>query len=143
MSTRFVTNAAIALLAGLVVVLSMGLSSTTAVGWAAFGIAIGIVVMSLLVQLDTGRGGVQRLLDAVLVAVGGTLIGVSVFFTGTTLTWLVFALALGLVGTTFIGLAAHEVESWRSIHQLGELHALGRRRPGERARVAETEVRAA
>ncbi len=132
MSTRFVTNAAIALLAGLVVVLSMGLSSTTAVGWAAFAIAIGIVAMSLLAQLDTRRGGVQRLLDVALVAVGGTLIGVSVFFTGTTLTWLTFALALGLVGTAFTGLTAHEVESWRSIHQLGQLPGLRPgRRPGE------------
>lgn len=143
MSTRYVTNAVIAILAGLVVVLSMGLSSTVAVGWTAFGIAIGIVAVSLIAQLDTRRGGVQRLLDGLLVAVGGTLIGVSIFFAGTTLTWLAFALALGAVGTAFAGMTAHEVESWRSAHQLGQLHVLRQHRFGERAQTGETGTRAA
>lgn len=132
MSTRYASNAVSALLGGVVVVLSMALSSATAVGWIAFGIGIGIVAISLLAQLDTHRGAVQRLMDVVLVAVGGTLIGAGVFFTGTTLTWLAFALALGIVGTAFAGLTVHEVESWRAMHQLGQLHLLGRTHRGER-----------
>ena len=101
-------------------------------GWAAFGMAIGIVAGSPLTQLDARPGGGQRLLDVALVAIGGRLIGVSVLLTGTTLTWLVFVLALGLVGTAFTGPPAHEVGSWRSIHQLGQLPGLRPgRRPGE------------
>lgn len=124
MTTRFASNAMIALLGGLVVVLSMGLASTFALGWVAFGIAIGIVAISLLVQLDVHRGMAQRLLDVALLAVGGTLIAVSVIFTGTTLTWLVFALALGFVGVGFTGLTLHEIETWRYGHRLGELRWL-------------------
>lgn len=136
MSTRYVSNGLISLLGGLLVVFSMAVSAATA-GWIAFGVAIGIVAISGLVQLDTGRGLVQRLIDLALVMVGGTLIAASVFFTGTTLTWLVFALALGFVGFSFMGLTFHEVESWRAMHGLGELHWLHERREhrGERAEV--------
>lgn len=130
MSTRFASNALIALLGGLIVVLSMALSSTTAVGWVAFGIAIGIVALSGLAQLDRDRGLAQRLLDLALVMVGGTLIAAGVVFTGTTLTWVVFALALGIVGVGFTGLTVHEVETWRTMRGLGELHWLHpQRRP--------------
>lgn len=126
MSTKFVTNAAIALLGGVVVVLSMGLASTTAVGWSAFGIAIGVVAVSVLAQLDGHRGMAQRALDGAFVAVAGTLIATSIVFTGTVLTWLSFALALGIVAVAFTGLTLHEAESWRSAHGLGQLHGLGR-----------------
>lgn len=124
MSTRFLSNAVIALLGGLVVVLSMGLSSATVIGWVAFGIAIGVAAISVLSQLDTHRGMTQRLLDAGEVAVAGTLIAVSVVFAGTTLIWLAFALGLGFVGVAFAGLTLHEVESWRAIHELRQLHWL-------------------
>ncbi len=124
MSTRYLSNALIALLAGAVVVLSMGLSSATAIGWIAFGVAIGVLGVSVLVQLDTRRGAVQRALDAGLVAVGGTLLAAGVVFGGTTMIWLVFALALGLVGLAFTGMTLHEVETWRAARQLGRLHWL-------------------
>lgn len=124
MSTRYLSNVAIALLAGAVVVLSMGLSSATAIGWVAFGVAIGVIGISVFVQLDTHRGVVQRVLDGGLVAVGGTLLAASVVFGGTTVIWLVFALALGLVGVAFTGMTLHEVETWRVAHRLGRLHWL-------------------
>lgn len=125
MSTRYLTNAAIALLGGFVVVISMGLASTTAIGWVAFGVAIGVVGILALAQLDTKRGLTQRLLDGALTAVGGTLIAVSVVFAGTTVMWLAFALALGLVGVAFAGLTLHEISTWRAMHRLGRLRWLG------------------
>lgn len=131
MSTRFMSNALIALLGGLVVVLSMGLSSTTAVGWSAFGIAIGVLAIAALAQLDSRRGLVQRLLDVATIAVAGTLVGTSVMFTGTTLMWLVFALALGSVGVAFAGLAVHEIDSWRAIRELEGLRIRHLREPAE------------
>lgn len=132
MSSRFSSNALIALLGGLVVVLSMALGSTTALAWVAFGIAIGVVAIAAIAQLDTHRGMAQRLLDVGTAAVGGTLIAVSVVFAGTTVMWLAFALALGLVGVSFVGLTLHEVESWRASHQLGELHWLAPESPARR-----------
>lgn len=124
LSTRYLSNAVIALLGGLVVVLSMGLSSTVAVAWVAFGVAIGVVGISVLAQLDTRRGVVQRVLDAGMVAAGGTLIAVSLAFGGPTVMWLSFGLALGLVVIAFAGLTLNEVETWRTTHELGRLHRL-------------------
>lgn len=124
MSSRYFSNAAMILLGGLVVALSLGLTSTTALAWSAFGIAIGIVAVALFVQLDTGRGIAQRVLDGWTVAVAGTLIAVSVIFSGGIVMWLAFALALGVTGIGFIGLTLHEVESWRATHRLGDLHWL-------------------
>jgi hypothetical protein len=126
-STKYVTNALIALLGGLMVVFSMAVSAHVA-GWIAFGVSIGLVALSALAQLDVSRGLVQRLVDLGVVATAGTLIGASVFFTGTTLTWLVFALALGVTGLAFTGLTIHEIQSWRAMHGLGELHWLHERR---------------
>lgn len=131
MSTRYLTNAVIALLGGLVVVLSMGLSSTTAIAWVAFAIAIAVVAISVAVQLEAHRGMAQRLLDAFLVATGGTLIAVSVVFGGATVMWLAFALALGIVGVAFTGLTLHEIESWRRVRHLGQLHWLAPERVPE------------
>lgn len=122
MSLKYVSNGIVALLGSLIVVLSMGLSSTTAIGWSAFGIAIIVVAMTGLVQLESKRGIVQRSVDVAVVATGGTLIAASVFFTGGTIMWLAFALALGLAGFGFIGLTLHEIETWRASHQLGQLH---------------------
>lgn len=124
MSTRYISNALIALLGGLVVVISVSLAAPT-VAWVAFGIAIGVVAISLLSQLDSRRGMTQRLLDLALVSLGGTLIGVSVVFGGPAVAWLAFALALGFVGTAFAGLTLHEIAAWRAVHNLSRLHGLG------------------
>lgn len=124
MSTRYFTNAAIALLAGLIVVLSVGLTSVTAVAWVAFGTALGVIVISALAQLDRHRGIAQRGLDAVMVAIAGTLAGVSIVYGGTVVKWLDFALALGLAAVAFGGMTLHEVENWRRARELGELHWL-------------------
>lgn len=124
MSTRFFTNAAIALLAGVVVVLSVGMRSTVGAAWVAFAIGIGVVAISALAQLDTRRGVTQRLLDTAMVATGGTLIGASIVYGGSVVKWLVFALALGLAGLAFAGMGLHEIENWRGTRDLGQLHWL-------------------
>lgn len=105
-------------------VLSVGLTSLTAIGWIAFAVGISVVGISLLAQLDTRRSGAQRLMDAAMVATAGTLIGVSVIFAGATAMWLIFALALGLAGLAFAGLTVHEVETWRDTRDLRALHWL-------------------
>lgn len=124
MSTRYISNAVVALLGGLVVVLTFALSSTVGVAWVAFAVAIGVIGVSALSQLDRRRGLAQRLLDAMMIVVGGTLIGTSIVFGGTLVVWLAFALALGFVGLAFGGMTLHEVETWRSAHWLDELHWL-------------------
>jgi len=119
-STRYLTNLAVALLAGFIVVESLTFSHP-AERWVAFAVAIVVAGVSVLAQLDHNRGLVQRALDGVIVAVAGTAIGISVVYTGTAPQWTDFALALGLVGTAVSGMTLHEVESWRVEHGLAEL----------------------
>jgi hypothetical protein len=123
MSTRYLSNALIALLGGLVVVTSLTLATTPA-AWVGFGIAIAVVAVSLLVQLDAQRGLAQRGLDVMMLATGATMIVVSLILGAATVGWVMFALALGWVALSMTGLTLHEVLGWRTEHGLGELHWL-------------------
>jgi hypothetical protein len=119
-STRYLTNLAIALFGGFIVVESLTFSHP-AERWVAFAVAIVVAGISLAAQLDRSRGLVQRALDGALIAAAGTLIGVSVVYTGMAAQWIAFALALGLVGTSVSGMTLNEVGSWRAEHGLAEL----------------------
>jgi hypothetical protein len=124
MSTRYFTNVLVAVLGGALVVFTQSLS-TGAVTWTGFGVAIVVLVVSLLAQLDSHRGIAQRALDAVMSVAAATLIVFSAgAFSGTTLVWLVFAFGLAFVGVALAGLTLHEIEGWREAHNLGELHWL-------------------
>jgi hypothetical protein len=123
MSSRFITGALTAILGGFVVVVSQAFSPGV-LSWVAFGIAAGVIVIVLVSQLDPARGAIQRLLDACSIIVSGLLVGFGLAASGATVTWLVFAFAVGLVGIAFVGLCLNEVANWRSQHQLAELHWL-------------------
>lgn len=121
MSIRYLTNAFIALLGGFVVVASMTFASAT-VGWIGFGFGIAVVAVSVLAQLERSRGASQRIMDLMMVALGGLAMAFGVGATGSDVIWTVFAFALGWVATSFFGLTLHEIETWRSTHSLGTLH---------------------
>ena len=95
MSNNYVTCAPVAILAALVVVASQAFASRT-LGWIAFGVAVGIVGITLVAQLDRARGGVQRALDAVVIAAGGLLIAFGVAASGSSVIWLTFGLGIGI-----------------------------------------------
>jgi hypothetical protein len=89
MSTRFVSNAVVALAAGFVVVASQAFSPSTT-GWIAFAIAIaiGILTVASVAQADRSRGLAQRAVDGMTAIVSGWTIVASVVFHGTVLLWL-------------------------------------------------------
>ena len=120
MSTKFFTNLVIALFGGFIVVASLSLPFATA-GWLAFAFAIGIAAITMGVQLDRSRGWGQRVMDGAMVAISAAMVVTSLVYSGVTLQWLVFALALGWVATSVSGLTLHEVSMWRSEHGLAEL----------------------
>ncbi|MGH9130925.1 MAG: hypothetical protein ACRDWV_04480 [Acidimicrobiales bacterium] len=123
MSTRYLSNALVTLLGGLVVVTSLTLAAGPS-AWIGFGIGLAVVVVSLLAQLDRSRGLAQRGLDTMVLAASTTMIVVSLVLAASTVVWVMFALALGFVALGMTSLTLHEVFGWRSEHGLGELHWL-------------------
>jgi uncharacterized membrane protein (DUF373 family) len=101
-------------------------------------VAIGVITIAVLAQLDRQRGRVQRVIDAGIVALGALLIVFGLASSGTAVTWLTFAFALGLVGLGVTGLTLHDVAIWRGQHRLDALHwlhepAVADMTPGRRA----------
>ncbi len=134
MSSRYVTNAVLALFGGFVVVASRTWHPKV-VGWIGFAFGIGVIVITLLAQLDRARGVIQRVMDAGMLVLGGLTMAFGVGASGSAQRWTVFAFALGWVGMSFAGLTLHEIAQWRSRHQLGQLHwfpTLGRETASER-----------
>jgi hypothetical protein len=123
MSTGYITGALFALLGGLVVVVSQTLTASV-LRWVAFAVAAGIAAVALLAQVDRSRGAVQRTLDGAAVVVAGLSIIFSLATSGTTVVWLSFAFALGVVALAFAGLSVHEVSNWRTQLQLRNLRWL-------------------
>ena len=117
MSMRYLSNAAIALFGGFVAVASQAFAPAVA-AWLAFAIAIAILVVAGVSQLQRGRGVVQRILDGVtgLLAVGAII--ASLVFVGPAVMWLSFAAGLGFVLLAFIGLTLHEIWTYRATHGL-------------------------
>ncbi|MBO0693048.1 MAG: hypothetical protein J2P58_09140 [Acidimicrobiaceae bacterium] len=123
MSTRFVTGALLMILGGFVVVVSQAFTATV-LGWVSFGVAIGVIVVCGLAQLDGTRGGIQRSLDSVSVVAAALLMAFALAASGTAVMWLSFAFALGIVAFALTGLTLHEVTNWRDQHRLASLHWL-------------------
>lgn len=117
MSMRYLSNAAIALFGGFVVVASQAFAPAVT-AWLAFAIAIAVLVVAGVSQLQRGRGVVQRILDGVmgLLAVGAII--ASLVFVGPTVMWLSLAGGLGFVLLAFTGLTLHEIWTYRATHGL-------------------------
>jgi hypothetical protein len=123
MSTNYITGAPLALLGGFLVVVSQAFAPAT-LEWVGTGVAIGVIVVALLAQLDRARGGVQRALDGATVIVAALLIIFALEASGTAIVWLTFAFALGIVALAFTGLSLHEVSNWRAQRHLASLRWL-------------------
>ncbi|MEP6812601.1 MAG: hypothetical protein ABI990_06410 [Actinomycetota bacterium] len=117
MSSRFISNVALAL-AGAVVVAASQAFTSSVTGWSLFGISLGALALLVLVQLDRARGPVQRLLDAATGVLALWSAVASVVFSGTMLTWLSFGEAAGFVGLAMLGLVAHELKTERVVRAL-------------------------
>jgi hypothetical protein len=143
MSSRYLTNAIIAVLGGSLVVFSQSFGPGV-IRWTGFGVAIVILVVTLIAQLDAHRGAAQRGLDAAMAITAATLIVFAAgAFSGTTMVWLVFAFGLAFLGIAITGLTLHEIETWRDAHDLGQLHWLTPAGRGTGAELGQSSERAA
>jgi hypothetical protein len=116
MSTRYLYNLALALVAGFLVVATQAYTPGT-VASLTFAIAIGVTAVSL--GMIAVRGGiVHRALSGLAAVIGGWTIVASLVFASTTVVWLGFGSALALVGLGVIGLTIHELTTERVVHSL-------------------------
>jgi hypothetical protein len=115
MSTRFLSNVLLAMVAGFLVVATQAFAPA-AVAWISFGIAVAITVTGL--SMIASRMAVQRVVAALTALIGGWTIVASLVFAPATVVWLAFASALAVVGLGLIGLTAHELSTERVVHSL-------------------------
>lgn len=123
MSTRYLTNIAVALGAGFLVVASQAFAPAT-MTWLMLGIGAGLLAMLLPMIAMRRRGAIQRGLDAAIGALSIWTIVAGLVFAGATVTWLGFASGIALVALAVIGLTVHELSTERVVHSL-EVHAAG------------------
>jgi hypothetical protein len=94
----------------------MAWSAGTA-GWTAFGVSAGVTVLAA-ASAALGKKGSRRLGHGLLGLVALWSVVASLAFSGTALTWLVFADAIAVGVLALADLAVHEATTERIVHQL-------------------------
>jgi len=116
LSPRFALDTAAVLGGGFLAVSAMTFSAPVA-GWLGFGVFTAAAVIGAFSAALTHRNS-QTFGHGMLGLVSLWSLIAALVFSGTALTWLVFANALALVAIAFGDLTAHELTSERVVHQL-------------------------
>jgi hypothetical protein len=116
LSFRFTLDNLFLLAAAFLVVASMAWSASVA-GWTAFGVSTGIAVIAAASAALTKRNAIKIGHGLVAVAALWSLIA-ALTFSGTVLTWLVFANAIAVGVLALADLTVHEVTTEKVVHQL-------------------------
>jgi hypothetical protein len=117
MSTRYLTNITLALMAGFLVVASQAFTAST-YSWLSFGGGVAIGAVALCGLALRGRGPVQRGIDAGLVVLSAWIVVSSLVFATGTVIWLGFSAAVAVLALAIAGLTANELESEHVVHSL-------------------------
>jgi hypothetical protein len=116
LSSRFLFDSLFAVAGAFLTVASMAWAANTA-GWTAFGVSAGVAVLAAssvaLTRKNSQRAG-HSLLG--LIAVWSVI--ASLVFSGSLLTWFVFADAITLGVAALADLAVHEATTERIVHSL-------------------------
>jgi hypothetical protein len=123
LSARFMLDNLYVIAGGFLAVAAMAWSSGTA-GWTAFGVSTGVTVIAA-ASAALAKKNSHRLGHGLIALVALWSLVAALAFSGSALTWLVFAnaIAVGVLGLA--DLAAHEATTERIVHQL-EVHDLSR-----------------
>lgn len=117
MSSRFLTNITLALLAGFLVVASQAFAPAT-MTWLMLGVgAAALVIVAPAIGLRR-RGRAQQGIDALIAILAAWMIVAGLVFAGAAVTWLGFSAAAGIVALAVIGLIVHELSTERVVHSL-------------------------
>ena len=115
MTVRYFSNLTLALVAGFIVVATQAFATGT-VAWLAF--AAGIVFLTTGAALVRRQPRAHRALSAATAVLGALIIIESLLTGGSTLIWLSFAGALGVLGLAIGGMTVHGLSTERVVHSL-------------------------
>ncbi len=116
LSSRFILDIGFMLAAAFVVVASMTWSAGVT-GWTAFGVFAGITVIAAASAVLTSRRH-RKLGHGIVGLVALWSLVAALAFSGTLLTWLVFADAIAVGVLALADLTAHEATTEKVVHQL-------------------------
>jgi hypothetical protein len=116
LSSRFILDVLFVLAAAFLVVASMTWSAGVA-GWTAFGVSAGVTVIAAASAVLTSRNARKLGHGLVALAALWSLVA-ALSFSGTVLTWLVFADAIAVGVLALADLTAHEATTEKVVHQL-------------------------
>jgi hypothetical protein len=116
LSSRFILDNLFLLAAAFLVVAAMAWSASVA-GWTAFGVSAGITVIAATSAVLTTKNARKLGHGLVALAALWSLVA-ALAFSGTLLTWLVFADAIAVGVLALADLTAHEATTEKVVHQL-------------------------
>ena len=116
LSSRFLLDSLFVVAGAFLTVASMAWAAGTA-GWTAFGVSVGITVLAA-ASAALAKKGSRRLGHGLIGLVALWSVVAALIFSGTALTWLVFADAIAVGVLALADLAAHEATTERIVHQL-------------------------
>jgi hypothetical protein len=116
LSSRFLLDSLFVVAGGFLAVASMAWAADTA-GWTAFGVSTGVAVLAA-ASAALAKKTSQRLGHGLLGLVALWSLVAALVFSGTALTWLVFADAIAVGVLALADLAVHEATTERIVHQL-------------------------
>ena len=116
LSSRFLLDSLFVLAGAFLTVASMAWAANTA-GWTAFGVSAGVAVLAA-ASAALAKKGSRRLGHGLIGLVALWSVVAALIFSGTALTWLVFADAIAVGVLALADLAAHEATTERIVHQL-------------------------
>jgi hypothetical protein len=116
LSSRFAVDSVFVVGGAFLAVSAMAFSASVA-GWVGFGVFTGLTVLAAASTLF-GRGLVRRASHSLLGLVALWSLIAALAFSGSALTWLVFAGAVALGVIALGDLTAHEVTTENVVHQL-------------------------
>jgi hypothetical protein len=116
LSSRFLLDSLFVVAGAFLTVASMAWAANTA-GWTAFGVSAGVAVLAV-ASAALAKKGSRRLGHGLIGLVALWSVVAALIFSGTALTWLVFADAIAVGVLALADLAAHEATTERIVHQL-------------------------
>lgn len=116
LSPRYALNTTAVIAGGFIAVVAMAFSSSVA-GWIGFGVFTGIAVLGMAGAVFARRASAKAGHGLLALVALWSLIA-SLVFSGTALTWLVFAGGVAAVAAAFGDLTAHELRAERVVHSL-------------------------